>query len=118
MFLIYKAISILLASLSIQYGTASVFWADGDPSNPDSSNACHHRAVKIPRKLDDKGSWIAHKTLPCGAVVLLINPRTGKFTIARKSDWGPVNAMVDLSRKVEHDLEHNGLEPVILIPLS
>lgn len=107
-----------MAFSGMEYGTATVFWAQGDAYNPDNRNACYRRAAGITERLHDEDMVIAHKTLPCGAKVLLWNPRTGKYAVARKADWGPVGAMVDLSKAVQQKLQHNGKEPVVLLPMD
>ena len=100
------------------YGTATTFWADGDPGNPVNLNACHGRAPGIPRVLRDDRLGVAHKRLPCGSRVWLYCPRTGRSVVARVVDWGPLHAMVDLSRATSRALRHNGKEPIFLVPLD
>jgi len=98
-------------------GTATVFWSKGDSGNPNNHNACYRRAPGVTKVLDDHQLVFAHKTLPCGSYALLYNPRTRLWVRARKVDWGPRHAMVDVSRAVARKLRLNGKEEVLLIPL-
>ena len=94
-----------------------MFWRKGDSKNPDPRNACHLRAKGVPLYMDDRAMAIAHKDLPCGAEVIVLNPRTLRWVRARRWDWGPVHAMVDMSRAVAKAVKLNGLEPVWVLPL-
>jgi hypothetical protein len=76
---------------------------------------------------------IAHRTLPCGTKVLLVNNRTKDWTITQVVDRGPYGAIdefgnwfvkktsqeggiwrgcVDLTPKIQKLLNHNGLERI------
>lgn len=80
------------------------------------------------------GDWgVAHRTLPCGSLVLLSLPRTGKIVVAPVVDAGPYGALLndgtwvlklrrsdpgryrgclDLTPPVSAALSHGGFEPV------
>ena len=93
---------------------------------------------------DDRG--IAHRRLPLGSRVLLINPRTGRIATPTVVDRGPFGlkgkrwrngaklyrrlrragkpiprdiwrGCVDMTPRVKRKLGHSGFEPVILVPL-
>jgi hypothetical protein len=64
---------------------ATIFAKHGDHWNGGPS-PCLHRIVQP----DD--NIIAHRTLPCGTVVLLYNPKTGMSTVATVGDHGPYGA--------------------------
>jgi hypothetical protein len=110
----------LLAKLAftMELGLGTVFWAEGDPQNPDANLACYGR-----RMSDSKDYVIAHRTLPCRSDVLVCAPRTGKCVAAKVGDRGPFGktkngrwkAIADLSPAVKRKLGHNGLEPVVLL---
>jgi hypothetical protein len=78
----------------------------------------------------------AHRTLPCGSVVMLHNPRTGRLAMCEVLDRGPFGAVlpdgkwgvkirkaepgvwrgiIDLAPAVAEALGHNGLEPVRIV---
>jgi rare lipoprotein A (peptidoglycan hydrolase) len=78
----------------------------------------------------------AHRTLPCGSVVMLHNPRTKKFAVCQVLDRGPFGAImptgewgvkirpwepgtwrgiVDLSPSVADALDFNGRERVQIV---
>jgi hypothetical protein len=86
---------------------------------------------------DDVG--VAHRTLPCGARLLLLSPRTGRWTTAAVVDHGPYGALdagswvvkrrrrdpgrwvgcLDLTRPVARRLGHRGgKEPIVWVPLG
>jgi hypothetical protein len=98
--------------LNLQVGMGTIFWAKGDRFNPDPNMACYSRPLR------DDLLVVAHKTLPCRSKVLLINPRNKLHTIATVADRGPKRALIDLSRATAKALKHNGLEPIIVIPLD
>jgi rare lipoprotein A (peptidoglycan hydrolase) len=87
------------------------------------------------RKMDPSQLACAHRTLPCGTLVMLENPRTGRFAVCevldrgpfgakletggwgmkiRKSDPGKWRGIIDLSPAVANALDHNGRERVRL----
>lgn len=119
----------------------------GEPEKCVASNfggaADKHRGGKTPClrpmrrvRIDDHG--IAHRTLKCGTRVLVVNPRTGDYSVTRVIDHGPYGAVhegrwlvkkkrrdpgrwrgcADLTRPVALELGHNGFEPVIVVPLG
>ncbi len=76
------------------------------------TDACTHKP------LDEEQLGIAHRTLPCGAHVLVYAPRTGRATIATVTDRGPfgINARgVDLAPATAKALRANGMEPVLIV---
>lgn len=106
----------LFPTMYFQVGTGTVF-SSVDKFNPNPTLGCDVR-----KTLNDKSNVIAHRDLPCGAQVIVCNPRTAKCTIAIKQDSGPYGvtkgrytAIVDMTKKVQKELGHNGMEPVILI---
>ena len=99
-------------------GQGTIFWAKGDVANPNPRNGCHLKAPHISRYLNDDELVIAHKTLPCGSWAFVYNPRTGRSVVARKTDWGPRNGLLDCSKATARAIGLNGLETVIVVPLE
>lgn len=99
-----------------QVGTATVFYSHHDPGV--NFNACWTRAPGVPKVLDDDALVFAHRRLPCGSYALLVNVRTRRMVVARKTDWGPREGLVDLSRATARAIGLNGKERVVLIPLA
>jgi len=85
------------------------------------------------KKMEPTQLACAHRTLPCGTVIMLENPRTGRFAVCevldrgpfgakldsgewgmkiRKTDTGTWRGIVDLSPAVADALDHNGREKV------
>ncbi|MEO6951705.1 MAG: septal ring lytic transglycosylase RlpA family protein [Polyangia bacterium] len=85
------------------------------------------------KKLEPDQLACAHRTLPCGTVLVLENPRTGRFATCEVLDRGPFGAMldsgdwgfkirqsdpgtwrgiVDLAPAVAAALDHNGRERI------
>lgn len=136
-----------------QEGVASVFGFDlKDSSGP---ARCTGRAVDPESEMG-----IAHRSLPCGTRVYVVNPRTGRRAYAKVIDRGPYGAaaslrdgatwyvkrradsgppprvcstlesrgepceplpwrgVADLTPAVARTLRHNGLEPVVVVPLN
>jgi hypothetical protein len=87
-------------------GRATVF-SSVDRWNPATDLACswsdaRHRRL---RALDDAtDAVVAHRDWPCGARVLLVNPRNGRATVARVGDRGPLRAPIDISLLVARRL--------------
>lgn len=107
-------------------GVATRFGDPGDPLDGDHM-ACTHE------KMDPNEMVCAHRTLPCGTVVVLVNPRTGLSAPCRVLDRGPYGAllpsgdwamkiresdpgqwrgMIDLGPNVANALQLNGREKV------
>lgn len=115
-------------SLEADRGLATRF---GDPDDPmDGPYLSCTRKKIIPGQL-----VCAHRTLPCGSLVLLENIRTGQFAACEVLDRGPFGAIlpsgdwglklhadepgdwrgiIDLSPAVSEALGHNGFERVRL----
>ena len=85
------------------------------------------------KKMEPGQLACAHRTLPCGTLVMLENPRTGRFAMCEVLDRGPFGALletgewafkihrkdpgewrgiIDLSPAVSDALAHNGRERV------
>ena len=47
------------------------------------------------KKIEPTQLACAHRTLPCGTVVMLENPRTGRFAVCEVLDRGPFGAKLD-----------------------
>ena len=47
------------------------------------------------KKMEPGQLACAHRTLPCGTVVMLENPRTGRFGVCQVLDRGPFGAKLD-----------------------
>jgi rare lipoprotein A len=62
----------------------------------------------------------AHKTLPFGTKVAVVNPRTGRSIVVRINDRGPFvrGRIIDLSKGAARALGGGGLSPVCLKVLS
>jgi hypothetical protein len=116
-------------ALDVDRGVATRY---GDPGDRLGSQrlSCTHR------KLEPGQLVCAHRTLPCGTVVMLQNPRTGRFAVCEVLDRGPFGAilpsgdwgvkihasepgawrgLVDLSPAVAQALGHNGRERVRIV---
>lgn len=111
----------------VQSCNASVF---GMPH--DKYQGGNLRCVQRPPHNNDLG--IAHRTLPCGTRVVIINQRTQKWAVARVMDRGPYGALyngqwvlkrsnkdpgswrggADLLPAVAKKLGHNGFEKVTI----
>lgn len=110
------------------YGTcfASTFGAPNDRQSGGDAR-CVHRPVRS----SDVG--VAHRTLPCGSRLFVMNPRTRKLIYAIVIDRGPYGATlpngtwtlkryrrdpgkyrgcIDLTPGAARALGHNGFEPV------
>ena len=115
-------------NLSADRGLATRF---GDPGDllTGAHLSCTHQRIQ-PGQL-----VCAHRTLPCGSVVMLRNPRTNKFAVCEVLDRGPFGAIlpsgewgvkirpsqpgtwrgvIDLAPAVAQALDHNGREKVQL----
>lgn len=69
-------------------GRATIFARVGD-RHAGGKSACLGRRVRPTDHV------IAHRTLPCGAVVTITNTRTGLATVATVGDHGPYGACLD-----------------------
>jgi hypothetical protein len=74
-------------SLVAEKGLATRFGDPGDPLTG-AHLYCTHQ------KLEPGQLACAHRTLPCGSVVLLHNPRTSKFAVCEVLDRGPFGAIL------------------------
>jgi hypothetical protein len=109
-------------------GVATVF---GDPGDQLAGGHLYCTG----KKMEPGQLACAHRTLPCGTVVMLENPRTGRFAACQVLDRGPFGAklesgrwafkihekdpgqwrgVIDLSPAVSQALDHNGRERVRL----
>lgn len=116
----------LLLLLHAHTCVASEFGWKSDPLRGGPA-ACLRRPLR-PGELG-----VAHRFLPCGARVLVLNPRTWEFVVAPVVDHGPYGAMsdgewvikrhredpgewrgcLDLSRGAAGAIEHDGMRSVI-----
>lgn len=115
-----------VTSMVGEHGYATRF---GDPNDRHDGDAlsCTHQA------LGPDDLVCAHRTLPCGTVVLLHNPRTDRVALCTVEDRGPYGAIlpsgrwgvkirkrqpgvwrgvIDLSPAVARALGHNGFERI------
>lgn len=103
----------------VDVGIGTVFSSD-DEFNPDNRAACTHK------KLDDKGMYVAHRTLPCKSKVIVCNSRNKKCVLATVIDRGPYGltfngkrvvhtSIVDITEGVARRIEHNGFERVFIL---
>jgi rare lipoprotein A (peptidoglycan hydrolase) len=103
----------------VDVGIGTVFSSD-DEFNPDNRAACTHK------KLDDKGMYIAHRTLPCKSKVVVCNSRNNKCVLTTVIDRGPYGltfngkrvvhtSVVDMTEAVAKRIGHNGFERVFII---
>ena len=117
------------AQLVNESGLATRF---GDPGDPLSGG----ELKCTQKKLDPTRLVCAHRTLPCGSVVVLHNPRNHQLAVCEVLDRGPFGAtlpngqwvmklqkrapgdwrgIVDLSPAVAEALAFNGREPLELV---
>lgn len=122
---------LLLAIIGVQplqadRGLATIFGEQGDTLAGD-------HLYCTGKKLEPDQLACAHRTLPCGTVLVLENPRTGRFATCEVLDRGPFGArlesgswgfkirqtdpgtwrgIVDLAPAVATALDHNGRERV------
>ena len=116
-------------SLTSEKGLSTRF---GDPGDllTGAHLSCTHQRIQ-PGQL-----VCAHRTLPCGSVVMLHNPRTRKYAVCEVLDRGPFGAIlpsgewgvkirksepgqwrgvIDLAPAVADALGHNGREKIQLV---
>ena len=107
-------------------GLATRFGDRGDPLDGNYLSCTHE-------KINPKELYCAHRTLPCGTVLMVENPRTKKVALCEVLDRGPFGAIlpsgdwglkrhrdepgqwrgiVDLSPAVAKALDFNGREKV------
>ena len=106
----------ILLSILLFFGTATVF-SENDEHNPNPNLACLHRPLK------QNESAAAHRTLPCGTILTVFNPRTGLHTDSIVKDRGPYGRYktgeyksdLDITPAVAKKIKHNGMEPVIFL---
>jgi hypothetical protein len=112
--------------MAAERGLATRF---GDPGDSLAGNHLYCTG----KKMEPGALACAHRTLPCGTVLMLENPRTGRFALCEVLDRGPFGAVldsgewgfkirrtdpgewrgiVDLSPAVSDALAHNGRERV------
>ncbi len=90
----------------VEFGVASWFDSRERPE-PVSDSTFRVRDTIYP---------VAHKTLPFGTLIKVINPRNGKKIMARVVDRGPFIAgrVIDLDRYSAKALGISGIGPIIL----
>lgn len=114
--------------LTAERGLATIFGQAGDMLAGD-------HLYCTGKKLEPTQLACAHRTLPCGTVLMLENPRTGRFAVCEVLDRGPFGAnlesgewgfkirrsdpgtwrgIVDLAPAVAEALDHNGRERIRL----
>ncbi len=123
----------ILSSRWDQRGIASVYYNGHDGKHAGGGLACLWKHPKG-NHVDPTLRFVAHRTWPCGTVVEVYLPRTGKNTLAVVQDRGPYGAVhegkwvlkvrrsdpgvhrgiVDLSPGTAEALGHNGWERVYL----
>ena len=78
----------------------------------------HGRQTANGERFDQNGLTAAHRTLPFGTKVRVINRRTGKSVVVRINDRGPYhgNRVIDLSRGAAQavGLTASGVAPVTI----
>lgn len=110
--------------VSSVFGYAGDKWAGGKA-------ACTRRYIA------ENEIGVAHRTLPCGTILIIKNERTNKIAMATVIDRGPYGAMhegkwkiklrkdepgewrgcLDLTRRLQILLDHNGFEKVLYVPV-
>jgi hypothetical protein len=114
--------------MTVDRGVSTIFGQSGDALAGD-------HLYCTGKKLEPTQLACAHRTLPCGTVLMLENPRTGRFAMCEVLDRGPFGAkletgewgfkirqsdpgewrgIVDLSPAVAEALDHNGRERIRL----
>lgn len=97
----------------------------GDPAQMESSfvqrgvaswygGRFHGRKTASGERYDQNGMTAAHKTLPFGSIVEVINHQNGKNVVVRINDRGPFykGRVIDLSREAARILDMDGIAPV------
>lgn len=105
-----------LLKILIFSGIVTVF-SSNDKYNPNPNLACTHKKIK------DNELLAAHRNLPCGTKLVLINPRNNNRTEVIVLDRGPYGkfedgtykAVLDISLAAKEKLKHNGKENLIII---
>lgn len=118
---------LLLLLIHSHHCWSSTFGWRGDP-------LAGGNAACLGRPLRPGEVGVAHRTLPCGTMVLLLNARTWEFVVAPVVDHGPYGARLedgewtlkrtaadpgewrgclDVSRAAARAIDHDGMQPVI-----
>lgn len=86
----------------VQYGLASWY-----------GNQFHGRLTSNRERFDEMGNTVAHLTLPMGTMIMIQNPKNGRYAYAKVNDCGPYipGRLVDLSKGLAQRLDI-GLGPV------
>ena len=113
-----------------RYCKATVFGYPGDRMSG-GPNRC------TGKRMGGAERGVAHRRLPCGTKVLIVNPRNGRSTTATVVDRGPYGAMsdggwvlkrttqdpgtwrgcLDMSAAAAEDIGLNGFEKVFYVPV-
>ena len=109
-------VAVCLLGLSVidpvhaENGIASVYAYDGDKS------ASGRNRTASGERLDPNALTAAHRTLPFGTQVEVVNRRNGQKVKVRINDRGPFKAgrVIDLTPAAAHKLGISGLAPVII----
>ena len=107
---------VFMSNLALPYssGTGTVFDSpEVDPHNK-GTLACvsHSRPDVISRRLIKRGSFVAHRTMPCYQLIHVCVARNGRCSLAVVADRGPLHADIDLNKSLAKEVRHNGLETV------
>ena len=76
----------------------------------------HGRRTASGERFNTNALTAAHRTLPFGAKVRVVNQRTGRSVVVRINDRGPYahGRVIDLSRAAAQTIGLSGVAPVIL----
>ncbi|HEX2510549.1 MAG TPA: septal ring lytic transglycosylase RlpA family protein [Microvirga sp.] len=79
----------------------------------------HGRRTASGEIFNTRDMTAAHRTLPFGTLVRVVNPRTGRSTVVRINDRGPYarGRIIDLSQASAEALGISGVAPVELVKL-
>ena len=107
--------SIIPFSLALGFSTSAALGQCGIASNYSTG-----KMTANGERFDPHGLSAAHKKLPFGAKVAVVNRRTGKSIVVRINDRGPFikGRIIDLSKGAARALGAGGLAPVCFRVLS
>ncbi|MBF0406283.1 MAG: hypothetical protein HQM10_02930 [Candidatus Riflebacteria bacterium] len=92
--------------VQVEFGIASWYHCAEKPE----------KVISEKHKIKDRIYPVAHRTLPFGTLIKVINPRNSKKILARVIDRGPYigGRVIDLDPEAARELEVDGVSKIIL----